>query len=137
VLVDRQGPGEGASFGNGGLIQREAVYPHPFPRSFSELLRIARNRAVDVSYHPLALPGYASPLLRYWWHSEPARYEQVVLAWSALIRTCLDEHLALARGTEADGAAAAHRLHAPVPRPGGTARGGRCRRRRSASATTT
>jgi len=26
VLVDRQGPGEGASFGNGGLIQREAVY---------------------------------------------------------------------------------------------------------------
>jgi glycine/D-amino acid oxidase-like deaminating enzyme len=101
VLVDRQGPGEGASFGNGGLIQREAVYPHAFPRSFSELLRIARNNAVDVSYHPLALPGYASPLLRYWWHSEPARYEQVVLAWAALIRTCLDEHLALARGTEA------------------------------------
>ncbi|WP_431267043.1 FAD-dependent oxidoreductase [Dankookia sp. P2] len=30
MLVDRRGPGEGASFGNGGLIQREAVYPHPF-----------------------------------------------------------------------------------------------------------
>jgi hypothetical protein len=46
VLVDRQGPGEGASFGNGGLIQREAVYPHPFPRALAELRRIARNRAV-------------------------------------------------------------------------------------------
>jgi len=101
VLVDRQGPGEGASFGNGGLIQREAVYPHAFPRTFSELLRIARNKAVDVSYHPLALPSYASPLLRYWWNSDPARYGQVVQAWSALIRTCLDEHLALAQGTEA------------------------------------
>lgn len=101
ALVDRQGPGEGASFGNGGLIQREAVYPHAFPRSFSELLRIARNRAVDVSYHPMDLPSYAAPLLRYWWHSEPGRYEAVVKAWSALIRTCLDEHLALARGTDA------------------------------------
>ncbi len=101
VLVDRQGPGEGASFGNGGLIQREAVYPHPFPRTVSELLRIARNREVDASYHLSALPSYASPLLRYWWHSEPARYAEVVLAWAALIRTSVDEHLALARGTEA------------------------------------
>jgi D-amino-acid dehydrogenase len=101
VLVDRQGPGEGASFGNGGLIQREAVYPHPFPRAVAELARIARNRAIDVSYHPLALPGFVSPLLRYWWHSEPRRYLHAVLAYSRLIATCIDEHLALARGTEA------------------------------------
>ncbi|MDB5412090.1 MAG: amino acid dehydrogenase [Rubritepida sp.] len=101
VLVDRQGPGEGASFGNGGLIQREAVYPHAFPRTISELARIARNRAVDVSYHPLALPGFASPLLQYWWHSEPDRYMRAVMAWSSLIATCVDEHLAFARGTEA------------------------------------
>ena len=33
LLLDRQEPGEGASFGNGGLIQREAVHPHPFPRA--------------------------------------------------------------------------------------------------------
>jgi D-amino-acid dehydrogenase len=101
VLVDRQGPGEGASFGNAGLIQREAVYPHTFPRSISELLRIARNRSVDASYHLPDLPGFAGPLLRYWWYSEPKRYAQVVRAWSALIRTCVDEHLALAQGTEA------------------------------------
>ncbi|MDB5374162.1 MAG: amino acid dehydrogenase [Belnapia sp.] len=101
VLVDRQGPGEGASFGNGGLIQREAVYPHPFPRALAELRRIAGNRAIDVSYHPLALPGFVSPLLRYWWHSEPRRYLQAVQSYSRLIATCLDEHLALATGTPA------------------------------------
>lgn len=101
VLLDRNGPGEGATFGNGGLIQREAVHPHPFPRSFAELRRIARNRAVDVAYHPMALPGFASPLLRYWWHSEPTRYVAAAQAHARLIETCLDEHLALARGTEA------------------------------------
>jgi D-amino-acid dehydrogenase len=101
VLVDRQGPGEGASFGNGGLIQREAVYPHPFPRALAELQRIARNRAVDVAYHPLALPHVAGPLLRYWWHSAPERYVRAVIGHSRLIATCLDEHMALAREAEA------------------------------------
>ncbi|NKC31542.1 NAD(P)/FAD-dependent oxidoreductase [Falsiroseomonas selenitidurans] len=101
VLLDRQGPGEGASFGNGGLLQREAVHPHPFPRDWSELWRIAGNRAVDATYHPVALPGLALPLLRYWWHSEPARYARIAEAYAKLIATCLDEHLALARGTPA------------------------------------
>ena len=101
VVVDRQGPGEGASFGNSGLIQREAVYPHPFPRALAELQRIARNRAVDVSYHPLALPSVAAPLLRYWWHSAPERYLHAVLGHSRLIATCLDEHMVLAHEAEA------------------------------------
>ena len=101
VLLDRQGPGEGASFGNGGLIQREAVQPHAFPRTLAELWRIAGNRGTDVHYHPLALPGFASPLLRYWWHSEPTRYLHAVQAYSRLIQTCIDEHLAVAQGTEA------------------------------------
>jgi D-amino-acid dehydrogenase len=101
MLVDRRGPGEGASFGNGGLIQREAVYPHPFPRALAELRRIAGNRATDVHYHPLALPGFVSPLLRYWWNSEPTRYLNAVQAYARLIATCLDEHYALATGTEA------------------------------------
>ncbi|MBU8539165.1 NAD(P)/FAD-dependent oxidoreductase [Falsiroseomonas tokyonensis] len=101
VLLDRQAPGEGASFGNGGLIQREAVFPHPFPRKLSEILRIAGNRSVDAVYHPRALPGLVLPLLRYWWHSSPERYAQAVAGHAALIASCLDEHLALAQGTPA------------------------------------
>ncbi len=101
TLLDRQGPGEGASFGNGGLIQREAVFPTAFPRAAAELRRIARNRSIDAAYHPDALPGYAAPLLRYWWHSAPGRYVAAVRGHAALVATCLDEHLALARDTEA------------------------------------
>ena len=96
VVVDRQGPGQGASFGNAGLIQREAVYPHAFPRAVSELARIARNTSIDAVYHPTALPGLATPLLRYWWNSQPERYARAVLGLSKLIETCVDEHVSMA-----------------------------------------
>src|SRR5215469_16177159 len=66
VLIDRRPPGEETSYGNGGLVQREAVFPHPFPRSFTELRRIARNRSVDAYYHLSGLPGLAAPLFAYW-----------------------------------------------------------------------
>ena len=97
ILVDRQGPGEGASFGNSGLIQREKVFPIGFPRAVAQLGRIARNRSTDAVYHPQALPGLAGPLLRYWWHSEPERYRRAAHGHSQLIVTCLDEHMGLAR----------------------------------------
>jgi D-amino-acid dehydrogenase len=96
VVVDRQGPGEGASFGNAGLIQREAVNPHGFPRRIKELARIARNVSTDAVYHPSALPGLAGPLLRYWWASQPKRYARAVLGTSRLIETCVDEHESMA-----------------------------------------
>ncbi|MBR0648164.1 FAD-binding oxidoreductase [Roseomonas terrae] len=101
LLVDRQEPGLGASFGNGGLIQREAVHPHAFPRNAAEIMRIARNRSIDAYYHWGALPGLATPLLRYWWHSEPQRYARIAEAYAKLIETCLDEHYAFARDTDA------------------------------------
>ncbi len=97
ALVDNRAPGEGASFGNGGLIQREAVFPRAFPRRLSELARIAGNRTVEAAYHPGALPGLAAPLLRYWRQSEPRRYRDAVAGHARLIATCVDEHVALAR----------------------------------------
>ncbi len=103
VLVDRQAPGQGTSFGNAGLVQREAVFPHAFPRAASELRRIARNRAIDVAYQMPALPRLAAPLLRYWRNSHPARYARAVEGHARLIATCIDEHLALAQEAGATG----------------------------------
>jgi D-lysine oxidase len=96
VLVDRRRPGEETSYGNGGLVQREAVFPHPFPRSFAELRRIARNRSVDAYYHLSALPGLVRPLFAYWRHSEPRRYAEITSQWITLIATCAAEHETLA-----------------------------------------
>jgi D-amino-acid dehydrogenase len=40
-------------------------------------------------------------MLSYWWHSAPERYVRAVLGQSRLVATCLDEHMALARESEA------------------------------------
>jgi len=97
LMVDKRAPGEGASFGNSGLVQTEAVFPLSFPRSLSEIVRVATNRSVDAVYHLGALPSMASPLMQYWWHSHPDRYKHAVEAHARLIATCSEEHLALAR----------------------------------------
>jgi D-amino-acid dehydrogenase len=96
ALIDRRQPGEETSYGNGGLVQREAVFPHPFPRDLTELRRIAKNRSVDAYYRLSGLPGLARPLIAYWRNSEPRRYAEITAQWSTLIATCLDEHKALA-----------------------------------------
>lgn len=101
VLVDNGTLESGASFGNGGVIQREAVFPYAFPRDMGELLRIAINRSIDVSYHPLALFALAPALLRYWYNSAPHRYAAIVANEARLIATCVDEHLDLAREAQA------------------------------------
>ncbi len=96
VLLDRRPPGEEASYGNAGLVQREAVFPYPFPRAFSDLRRIARNRSVDVSYHLTALPSFVRPLFGYWRNSAPGRYAEIARHYGSLIATCTDEHRKLA-----------------------------------------
>src|SRR5580700_5997231 len=96
ALLDRRRPGEEASFGNGGLVQREAVFPYPFPRAWAELRRIARNRSVDAYYHLSALPGLIRPLFGYWRNSAPKRYATIALHYSTLIATCTTEHKKLA-----------------------------------------
>jgi D-amino-acid dehydrogenase len=96
VLIDRRHPGEETSYGNGGLVQREAVFPHPFPREVGELWRIAKNRSVDVHYHLRALAGLAPSLFGYWRNSAPERYATIARQWATLIATCTAEHKVLA-----------------------------------------
>src|SRR5687768_7573421 len=77
VLVDKQAPGLGASYGNSGVIQREAVEPYGFPRNLATLLGAAMGRENAISYHPGALFGLVRPLARYWWNSAPKRYARI------------------------------------------------------------
>lgn len=92
TLVDRRPPGRETSYGNAGLIQREAVEPYAFPQGVGQLLRVALRQGADVHYHFSALPALVRPLWAYWRHSRPARHAQVSQAYARLIAHSLSEH---------------------------------------------
>ncbi|MFD2238286.1 NAD(P)/FAD-dependent oxidoreductase [Aureimonas populi] len=95
VLVDRRGPGEETSYGNAGIIQREAVEPYGFPRDLPSLFRAARKGGLDVHYHARALPALFPRFLRYWLSSSPGRYRPLAAAHARLIEHSIAEHAPL------------------------------------------
>lgn len=92
TLIDAKAPGEETSYGNAGLIQREAIYPHSFPIKIQEILRILPNKSNDIRYHLRALAYYAKPLLKYWKNSQQKNYEKIVSEWKTLITHSTNEH---------------------------------------------
>jgi D-amino-acid dehydrogenase len=95
VLIDRRDPGEETSYGNAGLIQREAVIPYTFPREFGVVLSYAMNNRRDAVYHLSALPRIAPWLFRYWQNATPERVERSMEALAPLMAQCVKEHDAL------------------------------------------
>ena len=92
VLIDRGPPGAETSFGNAGLIQREAVEPYAFPRQWRKILAAALDQGVDIHYHLSALPALAPALWRYFRLSRPDRHALQSQAYSRLIACALDDH---------------------------------------------
>jgi D-amino-acid dehydrogenase len=95
VLADRDPPGLGASFGNAGLIQAEAVEPTGFPRDPWRLLAMLSNRRTDVVWDWRGVLAHAPALLAYWRNSAPARLEAAAEAYGPLIRASRPAHEAL------------------------------------------
>lgn len=102
VLVDRRAPGRETSYGNAGIIQREAVAPYAFPRSIAKLAGVVLKRGADVNYHLGALPHVAAGLARYWRNSGAGRYPAIAEAYARLIAHATDEHAPLIAAAGAD-----------------------------------
>ncbi|BFO02786.1 FAD-binding oxidoreductase [Pseudomonas guariconensis] len=92
TLVDRRSPGQETSYGNAGIIQREAVMPYPFPRDLATLLKVLRKGGVDVNYHANAIPALLPRLVRYWQASSPRCYALYAQSFRSLIEHCIEEH---------------------------------------------
>lgn len=95
TLVDRNAPGRETSFGNAGIIQREAVRPYRFPRDLPTLLRVLPNREIDIRYRPTGMVRATLPLFQYWRNSAPQRYARIVPEYAALITRARDAHAAM------------------------------------------
>ncbi|WP_449393705.1 NAD(P)/FAD-dependent oxidoreductase [Devosia riboflavina] len=95
TLVDKNQPGRETSYGNAGIIQREGVRPHAFPRDLHTLMQVGLHLSTAARYEPMALPRIAPPLLKYWWASSPEHYKQVVQSYAPLIARSIDTHAEL------------------------------------------
>jgi len=91
ALIDRRTPGLETSYGNAGLIQREAE-PYALPRDPGFLLCGALNQRTDVRYHLDAVLREVGPLFSYFQHSAPAAWRKVAREYETLIALCLQTH---------------------------------------------
>lgn len=95
TLLDRGMPGQETSYGNAGVIQREAVEPYPMPRQLGFLLSAALGREPGISYHPSALLAVLPRLWQYWRASAPGRHAAISRDYAALIAHATSEHARL------------------------------------------
>ncbi len=96
ALVDRQGPGEGTSYGNAGIIEGNSVFPAAFPSSFAELVRIALKRSPVANYHLAFLPRVAPWLAAFHAASRPKRLIETAHVMRPLLARAVAEHETLA-----------------------------------------
>lgn len=101
LLLDKKPPGEETSYGNAGIITREAVNIKPFPRSFKEIFRVLPNKSTDIRYRWSAIYSLQRPLLQYWANSSIKKVEAINKEWATLIEHCTSEHDSMIRASGA------------------------------------
>ena len=102
TLVDRAGPGEGASFGNGGILASGSVIPVTVPGIVAKAPRMLFDPREPLflkwSYLPRLLPW----LLRYLRHANRDDTRRIAKALFSIVGDSLADHQALAAGTGAE-----------------------------------
>jgi D-amino-acid dehydrogenase len=127
VLIDAKPPGQETSFGNAGLIQREAAEPYPFPLDAAKLWAVATGQGFDIAWRARALMRTWPRLLSYARHSAPERHARLAPHYGRLIQACISEHEALIESSRAhdlvgrDGYRKIYRTQAALDRAGADA----------------
>ncbi|MCB1490474.1 MAG: FAD-dependent oxidoreductase [Rhodobiaceae bacterium] len=102
VVIDRMGPGEGTSYGNGGVLASCSVIPVTVPGLFAK----APGMLFDP-HQPLFLkwsyvPKLAPWLVRYLSHCRADETKRIAAALTHIIGDSLADHQALSAGTGAE-----------------------------------
>ena len=102
VLLDREGPASGTSYGNAGVLAAASVVPVTIPglicKAPGMLFSKSEPLFLNWSYFPRLLPW----LPRYLSHCNPAQVNRIATALTPILRNCLADHRALAEGTGAE-----------------------------------
>lgn len=101
TLIDREGPGAGASYGNAGLLAEWAIAPINSPgiirQGIKSLFDPAAPLFVQYSYLPRLMPW----LLRYVAQGTDTRTRHMAAGLHNLLHDSVEQHRALTRGSKA------------------------------------
>jgi D-amino-acid dehydrogenase len=103
TLIEREGPGEGASFGNGAVIGEEAVVPVSTPGNLGKVPAMLFDPLGPLALRWSYLPRLAPWLLRFAAAGRRARVEEISIALKALLEgtfEALDRLLELAEARD-------------------------------------
>ncbi len=103
TLIDRTRPGEPgqASFGNAGVLAASSVVPVSVPGLVWKLPGYLLSRDAPLHLHWGSLARSMPWLLHFLWNGRRTKVEQIAEALAPLIGDTVEQHLALARGTDA------------------------------------
>jgi D-amino-acid dehydrogenase len=103
ALIDRQGAGEGTSYGNAGIIEGNTIFPPAFPSSLADLAQIALKRSPVVNYHAWHLVRIAPWINAFRIASQPAHIRETARLMRPLFARAVAEHEAVAAEAGAEG----------------------------------
>mgnify|MGYP005839761241 CR=1 FL=1 len=101
TLIDRAGPGEGASFGNGGVLASSAVVPVTVPGLLLKAPRMLLDPGQPLFLRWRYLPRLLPWLIRYLRHANARDTRRIADALTPIIGDSLADHQALAAGSPA------------------------------------
>lgn len=102
VLIDRAGPAEGASFGNGGVLASVSIVPVTVPGLMAKAPRMLLDPNEPLFLKWSYLPRLAPWLMRYLSHCKPDETRRIATALHGIASDSLAEHQAVAAGSKAE-----------------------------------
>ncbi|MEX1234296.1 MAG: FAD-dependent oxidoreductase [Roseovarius sp.] len=102
TLIDKDGPGAGASYGNAGLLAEWGIVPISGPGIAWTGLKYLTSRNAPLSVQWGQLPRLAPWLAQFLRNASDTRTREISAALSHLLHDSVDQHRALARGTRAE-----------------------------------
>lgn len=102
ILIDKTGPAEGSSFGNGGVLASCAVIPVTVPGILKKAPRMLFDHNQPLFLKWSYLPKLAPWLRQYLKHATPEAVRARAKAMTPIIGDSLADHQALANGTGAE-----------------------------------
>ncbi|WP_282607068.1 FAD-binding oxidoreductase [Pelagibius sp. Alg239-R121] len=102
ILIDRLGPGEGTSYGNGGILASCSIVPVTVPGLLGKVPAMLLDRKSPLFLRWSYLPKLLPFLRHYLSHCKASETTRIASALNDIVGDSLEQHQALAEGTGAE-----------------------------------